>query len=84
MKLKRTPWYPATMNPATPGPYECERSEIVCQRKPKTKRVIRMLEWDGEHWRYGKSVPNENCKPGMLALMHPEYGDCWRGVEQPS
>ncbi|GJH00243.1 hypothetical protein [Paraburkholderia terrae] len=74
-RVRRTPWYPASMVPENPGPYECERSE-------KSGTVIRMLNWDGEHWRYGDDVPNEHCKPGMIALMHPDYGDRWRGVVQ--
>jgi hypothetical protein len=82
--MKRTPnvtdWFPASMAPAYPGPYECERSELSGKRKPKPKRVRRIMHWDGEHWLYGDSVPNDRCKPGMPALMLDQYGDRWRGI----
>jgi hypothetical protein len=79
-KQKKTPWFPANINPTRPGIYECNRLEAG------SRRVTRMLLWTGpppmKGWIYtddGKS--DKWSTPGSPAAMISSDGDKWRGIQ---
>lgn len=70
--MNKTRWFSADVAPIRSGWYECNRLEGA-------RRVIRLLEWNGNVWKYGEDSGRN--RPGEQAKMVDSNFDKWRGIE---
>lgn len=77
-RLKRTPWFSASINPTRPGEYEVVRTHVD-EAYPKKTR----LKWTGRGWVHTKHSSNGLFEDSTAAMIGRE-GDKWRGLAEDS
>lgn len=77
MSKKKTPWFPASVDPVRSGVYECDRLEVY---EGGYRRFRRFLNWDGMEWSFTKDDYSIGIRSGGFASMWDSDKDKWRGL----
>jgi len=73
--MKRTPWFPANVNPVRAGLYETER---FCVSEPASG--VHLAQWNGANWSYAHDCGFTLA--GDRMTMCAWDGDQWRGLTE--
>lgn len=70
VKRKKTPWFPADINPVRPGVYRVEKGFGIC-----------WAHWDGRRWSHAYT---QTMSPDASVFVHNRYAHPvfkWRGLQ---